>query len=183
MYQKAKNPDRIVDKIYECRFFLTLMAEYEKQLDTEKFLYCLSAFLSAFRTTAFRSYGVTEHKLGKPASHALQLQLRGHSEIGFLLSRTNIEVHEDGVVVHQLYTTEVVEKSTSRWEPKTAYGPERWRSLNKSRYGEAVVIRRAAGWQFAGNPKNLIELCHDALIAIQGFVVPVLVAMPATGQP
>jgi len=66
MYQKAKNPDRIVEKIYECRYFLALMADYEEKLDAEKLLYCLSAFLSAFRTSAFRLYGVTEHKLGGP---------------------------------------------------------------------------------------------------------------------
>jgi hypothetical protein len=182
MYQKAKNPARIVEKIYECRFFLTQMADYEEKLDCEKFLYCLSAFLSAFRTVAFRSYGVTEDKFGKSASHALQLQFRNHPEIGFLLSRTNIEVHEDGVIIHQQYTMEVVEKASPRWGSRTAPEPTRWRSLNKSRYGEAVVVRRATGWQFAGNRKNLIELCRDALAAMQGFVVPVVVTVQSAGE-
>jgi hypothetical protein len=182
MYQKAKNPDRIVDKIYECRYFLALMGDHEEKLDTEKFLYSLSAFLSAFRTAAFRLYGVTEHKLGKPASRVLQTQLRSHPEIGFLLNRTNTEVHEDGVVVHQLYTKEVIAEASSRWGPRTVGEPSRWRSLNRSRYGEAVVARRAAGWQFAGNPKNLIELCRDALEAMQGFIVPVLATVPTVGQ-
>jgi hypothetical protein len=154
MYQKAKNPDRIVEKIYECRYFLALMADYEEKLDAEKLLYCLSAFLSAFRTSAFRLYGVTEHKLGRPASRALQTQLRSHPEIGFLLSRTNVEVHEDGVVVHPQYALEVIEGASSRWAPKMVRDPSRWRSLNRSRYGEAVVARRAAGWQFAGNPRR-----------------------------
>src|SRR5258708_8627018 len=182
MYQKAKNPDRIVDKIYECRYFLSLMADHEEKLDTEKFLFCLSAFLSAFRTAAFRLYGVTEHRLGKPASRALQTQVRSHSEIGFLLDRTNVEVHQDGVVVHQLYRKELIAEASSRWGPRTVGEPSRWRSLNRSRYGEAVMARRAAGWQFAGNPKNLIELCKDALEAMQGFIVPVIVTAPTVGQ-
>jgi hypothetical protein len=64
----ARNPKSVSDKASECRFFLTQMAEYEKQLDTEKFLYCLSAFLSAFRTVAYRLYGVAKSRSGKAAS-------------------------------------------------------------------------------------------------------------------
>jgi hypothetical protein len=151
MYQKAKNPESIVQKIYECRFFLVQMAEYELTSDSEKFLYCLSAFLSSFRTCAYRCYGVTEHKRRKPASRDLKLQMRNHPEIGFLLSRTNVEVHEDGVVVQQLYKI----------------------------YGDAVIVRHGLGWRFEGNPKNLIELCRDALEAMRKFVVPVLLVSDA----
>jgi hypothetical protein len=150
MYPKATNPDSIVRKLHECRFFLVQMAEHELTLDSEKFQYCLSAFLCSFRTCAYRCYGVTEHKRGKPASRDLRLQLRNHPEIGFLLSRTNVEIHEDGVVVQQLYRT----------------------------YGDAVIVRHALGWRFEGNPKNLIELCHDALEAMQKFAVPVLGSDP-----
>jgi hypothetical protein len=180
MYQKAKNPDSIIRKIYECQFFLVEMAKYESTLDSEKFQYCLSAFLSSFRTCAFRCYGVTEHKRGKLASHALRLQLQNHSEIGFLLSRTNVEVHEDGVVVQRLYTSEVIEPTSPRWPSRTAPEPS-MRNLNKSRYGDAVIVRHAAGWRFEGNSKNLIELCHDALEAMRKFVAPVLVNDPMAG--
>ena len=176
MYQKAKNPESIVQKIYECRFFLVRMAEHELTSDNEKFLFCLSAFLSSFRTCAYRCYGVTEHKRGKPASRDLRFQLRDHPEIGFLLSRTNVEVHEDGVVVQQLYRTEVVETTSPHWPSRTAPESSRWRSLNKSRYGDAVIVRHALGWRFEGNPKNLIELCHDALEAMRKFAVPVIVS-------
>lgn len=72
MGEKAKNPDRVFEKARESRFFLERMAEYEKALDIEKFLYYLSAFLSAFRTTAYRLYGVTEDRSGKPASGSLR---------------------------------------------------------------------------------------------------------------
>jgi hypothetical protein len=181
MYEKAKNPDRVVDKIYECRFFLAQMADYEGKLDNEKFLFCLSAFMSAFRTAANRLYGVTEHKFGKVASRALRSQLHRHPEIGFLIGRTNVEVHADGAVVYQRYSVEVPDPARSRWEPRSVRNTDRWRSFSKSRFGEPVVIRRAAGWRFAENSKNLIELCHDGLQAMQGFIVPVLVTAPPEG--
>jgi hypothetical protein len=34
----------------------------------------------------------------------------------------------------------------------------------------ALSFGVAAGWQFAENPKNLIELCHNALEAIEVFI-------------
>ncbi len=57
MAANATNPERVVDKVRE------------QDLDTDKFLYCLSAFLSAFRTISFRLYGVAENRLGKDAKN------------------------------------------------------------------------------------------------------------------
>src|SRR6267378_908698 len=99
MTARAKNPERVLDKVRECRFFLVQMADYEELLDSEKFLFCLSAFMSAFRL-----YGVTENRLGEAAKHRLKHQLHGHSEINFLILRTNVELHEDGAVVFQRFT-------------------------------------------------------------------------------
>ncbi len=69
MAANATNPERVVDKVRECQFFLVQMADCEQDLDTDKFLYCLSAFLSAFRTISFRLYGVAENRLGKDAKN------------------------------------------------------------------------------------------------------------------
>jgi hypothetical protein len=167
MTANAKNPDRVFDKARECRFFLILMAEHEKALDIEKFLYCLSAFLSAFRTIAYRLYGVTENRKGKQASRALQNQIHIHPEIGFLIQRSNIEVHEDGVLVHQRFTVHVTASIPDRWKSRWAPDTNKWQSRFTSRYADGVEVRRAEGWQFAGNPKNLIELCYDALNAME----------------
>jgi hypothetical protein len=183
MTANAKNPDRVFDKARECRFFLVQMAEYEKVLDIEKFLYCLSAFLSAFRTTAYRLYGVTENRKGKSASHALQNQLHTHTEIGFLIQRSNVEVHEDGVLVHQRFTVHVTASIPDRWKSNWAPDTDRWPNRFTSRFGDVVGIRRALGWQFAGNPKNLIELCHDALNAMEEYARQALVSAPSATQP
>ena len=57
----APQQTRIIsDKSRDCRFFLVKMAEYEHEMDIEKFLYCLGAFLSAFPTTIYRSCGVAK---------------------------------------------------------------------------------------------------------------------------
>jgi len=39
MTARAKNPERVLDKVRECRFFLVQMADYEELLDSEKFLF------------------------------------------------------------------------------------------------------------------------------------------------
>jgi hypothetical protein len=163
MVARAKNPDRVLDKVREARFFLVQMASYEQALDTEKFLYCLSAFMSAFRTIAFRLYGVTENIKGAGAKRILKDQLHSHWEIKFLIERTNVELHEDGVVVFQRYTAQASSPEPSRWRRESRYDANRFRSHFGSRYSEAVIIRQAAGWQFAGSSKNLIELCHDGV--------------------
>ena len=115
MVARAKNPDRVLDKVREARFFLVQMASYEQALDTEKFLYCLNAFISAFRTIAFRLYGVTENLSGPGGKRTLKCQLHGHAEIKFPVERTNVELHEDGVVVFQRYTTQVSSPEPSRF--------------------------------------------------------------------
>ena len=174
----ARNPQRVQDKVREARFFLVEMATYERAFDTEKFLYCLSAFMSAFRTIAFRLYGVTENVKGVTAKNALRSQLHGHTHIKFLIERTNVELHEDGVVVFQRYYTAVSSSETLPWGTNLRRRDERFRSRFGSRYSEAVVVRQPAGWQFAGSSKNLIELCHDALEAMEGFIRQVLGTNP-----
>jgi hypothetical protein len=170
----ARNPERVQDKVREAHFFLVEMANYERAFDTEKFLYCLSAFMSAFRTIAFRLYGVTENLNGSLAKNALRTQLHGHSDIRFLIERTNVELHEDGVVVFQRYHASVAPPETTRWGRDWGRRDERFCSRLGSRYSEAVVVRQPAGWQFAGSSKNLIELCHDGLEAMEGFIGQVL---------
>jgi hypothetical protein len=170
MTPRATNPERVLDKVRESRFFLVQMDNHEKALDTEKFLYCLSAFLSAFRTITFRLYGVTEHKHSKEKARLLLSQLKNHPEIGFLMSRRDVEVHEDGAVVFQRFTVHAADPVPQVMDKYA----DRFASRFGSRYAQGVVIRRAAGWQFAGNPKNLIELGHDALDAIEVFIRQVL---------
>jgi hypothetical protein len=164
----ARNPQSVSDKARECRFFLLQMAEYEKQLDTDKFLFCLSAFLSAFRTAAYRLYGVAKTKSGKEASHALQDQLHRHSEIGFLLESANVEVHEDGVVVYHRFRIQASATTPDRWNaPRWAPKPSKWQSRFTPRYNKVAGVQLVEGWQFAGNSKNISELCHDALMALE----------------
>jgi hypothetical protein len=153
------------------------MADYEQALDIEKFLYSMSAFMCSFRTIAYRLYGVTENTKGRAASLALRSQLHSHPEIGFLLGRSNVEVHEDGVLVHHRYTVHVTASIPDRWKSK--FDLDKWQSKFKPKYSdgiERVEVRRAAGWQFAGKPKNLIELCDDALDAIEEYARQALVA-------
>jgi len=146
--------------------------------DTQKFLFCLSAFLNAFRTITFRLYGVTEHKHGRAKARLLLGQLVDHPEIGFLIRQRDVEVHEDGTLVYERFTVhpaDTVPQFTDKYTDK--YGDkytDRFASRFGTRTGPSVVIRYVGGWQFAGNPKNLMELSRDALDAIGGFIREVL---------
>src|SRR5438046_6943540 len=82
----------VFDKVRECRFFLARMADYESAEDIENFLFCLSAFLSAFRSIAYKLYGVTEKQRGKTAKITLKKELHTHPQVGFLIGRSNVEV-------------------------------------------------------------------------------------------
>lgn len=168
----ATNPDRIADKTRECRFFLLKMAEYERDMDIEKFLYCLSAFLSAFRTAIYRSFGVAETRNGKLAAKKLREDLYKNPEIKFLKDTTDLEVHGDGAKVWQHYRVTLVGPLPGRWGGKTR---DRWESQGgenrfRPRFPGIVARREPAGWQFDGRPKNLIELCHDAVEALETAV-------------
>jgi hypothetical protein len=167
MSANAKNPDRVFDKVRECRFFLEQMTAYERTQEIDKFLYCVSGFLSAFRTVAYRMYGVIENKKGKQARRALQNRLHIHPEIGFLIQRSNVEVHEDGVLVYPRFIVQVTASIPDRWKSKWAADNSKWQSRFTSRFDDVVGVRRAPGWQFAGNPKNLVDLCCDALTAME----------------
>lgn len=174
MNARATNPERVSDKVSECRFFLAQMAIYEAALDTEKFLYCLSAFLNSFRTITFRLYRVVKNKSGKNAVQNFQRQLQSHADVGFVMSQRDVEVHEDGAVVFQRFTVHPADP-TSQVEGRFA---SRFISRWGWREGQGIVIRRAAGWQFEGNSKNLIELCHDAVEGIEAFIRQVLTTEP-----
>jgi hypothetical protein len=165
----ARTPERVYDKINECRFFVARMAEYEQSADTpEHFLYCISAFLSEFRTAAYRLYGVTKAQRGKAAQAALRNELHAHPQIGFLLSKSNVEVHEDGVRVWQRYNLHIGEsmqwRGSSRWNRNN----DRWSSRVEERYPVQTTVA-VKDWQFEGNQSNLIVLCHDAVAEMENF--------------
>jgi hypothetical protein len=176
MTASAKTPERMWDKLGECRFFLKKMTESEHAKETQDFLYYLSAFMAAFRTVAYRLYGVTENRSGISAKLALRDKLHGHPEINFLLASTNVELHEDGVMVFPRFTvrsagpgTEAADRFASRFLSR--YG---WRQ------GHGVVIEQTGGWQFDGNPKNIHDLCEEALEAIKVFLRQALEGPKAT---
>ena len=167
---KAKKPEGVHEKVRESRFFLEQVAEYELAQDTQKFLFCLSAFLNAFRTITFRLYGVTEHKHDKATAQQVLRQLNDHPEIGFLIRQRDVEVHEDGALVYERFTlchADPVPQFTDKYT-------NRFASRFGTRTGQGVVIRHVGGWQFAGNPKNLLELGRDAINAIEVIIRQVL---------
>jgi len=141
-------------------------------MDIEKLLYCLSAFLSAFRTAIYRSFGVVRAMYSNDASKRFLEALYRNADIKFLKEKTDLEVHGDGATVWQNYRVSLVHPAPSRWRSEKNDG---WRSpLDRDRFQshaasslEGGFKREAAGWQFDGHPKNLIELCHDSLEAFE----------------
>jgi hypothetical protein len=95
----ATKPGGIFEKVRESRFFLARMADYERIPELEGFLFCLSAFLSSFRSIGNRLQGVAGRKHDKQARRSLTLQMENHPRIGFLFDVRDVEVHGDGTTI------------------------------------------------------------------------------------
>jgi hypothetical protein len=170
MKEFARTPECVFDKVRECRYYLVQIAEFERVLDTEKFLFSLSAFLSAFRTTAYRLYGVVEFRKGKCAKQSVKGRLHSTPSIEFLLSRGITETHGDGAVVFQRYVVSAANSSGQRPASRWERGGDRWRSRFESRWPMPNVKVSQVDWQFQGSSENLVALCHDALTELESIV-------------
>ena len=160
----ATKPEGVFEKVRESRHFLAQVANHENDPTPGEFLTSLSAFLSAFRTIGNRLCGVVRHKHGKAKAQWLNGQLKNHPEIGFLIEQRDIEVHGNGATVFPRFA---IHPAPLASQLRNKYN-DRYADRFASRFAPAGVgIRFIGGWQFAGNPKNLIELGHDALDAME----------------
>jgi hypothetical protein len=172
----ATNPQRILDKARECRYFLSEMSEHERAGDTDKFIFSLSAFLKSFRSIAYRLYGITENQSDRDQMKALEKQLNDHPQIGFLIDRANLEVHGDGAVIWKRFNISVSDDMQQKYPPRLQSrfgGPTRWMPRFRSRFEPVTVpTQTVAGsdWQFAGNSGGLLDLCRNGLDEIEELV-------------
>ena len=166
VWHRATNPEGVRQKLRECRYFLAQMVEHENATDQEKFLFNVSAFMSAFRTVAYRLYGVTQTRAGKAAKEALECRVENCAQVDFLIGRTNLEMHGDGTVVLRKYVLERIPGQSGR-RPRT-----RFESREKSHWPNVhgVRVRQTDGWQFFEHSKDLIMFCDEALVMINTFV-------------
>jgi hypothetical protein len=158
----AKEPKSVLANLRESRHFLVDMADHENATDPYTFLRYLGGFLAAFRTVAFRLYGVTENNLGPAARQKLYGEFRNHPIIGFLLERANVELHEDGAVVYRSFRVRVA-------------NPHRNEILSSNEWcDKGLILRHVGGWQFKESAMPIIPLCHDGIEAMEGFVREIL---------
>ena len=170
-WYEASNSAGVRQKQRESRYFLAQMREHENAPDQETFLFTTSAFMSAFRTVANRLCGVRKTTSGTAAGRALMSKLRQEPQVGFLIDRTNLELHGDGAVVLRRYVVERIPGHGRRGRPLSRFEPResrRWPDVH------GVVVRRADGWQFIENPKNLIVFCTEALGTMDTVVDEIL---------
>ncbi|PYT45012.1 MAG: hypothetical protein DMG45_02765 [Acidobacteria bacterium] len=176
MYSGTSIPERVFDKVRECRFFLARMADYESAEDIENFLFCLSAFLSAFRSIAYKLYGVTEKQRGKTAKITLKKELHTHPQVGFLIGRSNVEVHADGVKVWQRYNLSIGDSISGAWTHDAELFEDQSEMCRPPRFqprfqrSAKTQVATVVDWQFEGHQSNLIGLCHDALNEMENFI-------------
>jgi hypothetical protein len=149
MYHQATNPQAIISKFRECRFFLTLMADYEK-IEPEKFAFCVSAFLSAFRAVQYRLLGVVKKQYGPVTRNTVKQKLDAHTEIKFLSEKRDIEIHGDGVPLYEL---------------RMLY-PE---DLNQP-MARVRIDPNIHSWRIDNHPENPVVLFHDTLNALEQIV-------------
>jgi hypothetical protein len=168
---EASNPEGVRQKQRECRYFLAQMRQHEDVTDQEKFLFTISAFMSAFRTVANRLRGVVRNTIGAAAERALVTKLRSDPQVSFLIDRTNLELHGDGAVVLRRYTLDRIPGHGGRGRPKSRFEPrerKRWPDLHDG------VVRQTDGWQFIEHPKNLIVFSAEALCTMDSMIEEIL---------
>jgi hypothetical protein len=149
MYHQATNPQAIISKFRECRFFLTLMADYEKT-DPEKFSFCVSAFLCAFRSLQFKLLDVVKKQQGEAAHSTIKRKLDTHTEINFLTKRRNLEIHGDGVPLYQL---------------RMLYPEDLKQDRTPVRIDPNIL-----SWRIDDHPENPVVLFHNTLNALEQIV-------------
>lgn len=139
-------PDRVHDKLRECRFFLCKAAKHDHAPDAEKFLYYLSAFLSAFRTAIYR----LTKTVGGPRKRVVEAELREHPIIGFVWTRADVETHEGSTRVLKRYID-------SDRDPKTQRFGKRFsrEARHHSRFKTPSKTRVREGWRFEESSDNL----------------------------
>jgi hypothetical protein len=86
-FYTASDPQRVFDKVQECRRALAKMEQIDRAGSEEEFLDALGHFLESFRTISQRFYGVVEKQSGRPRMKALEAQLNSHPRIGFIIDR------------------------------------------------------------------------------------------------
>ena len=173
-FYRATNPQRVFDKLVECRKRWEEMAHLERSGQTEQFLHSLSAFLESLRTIANRLFGVVESQSGYPKMKALEAQLNSHPQIGFLIDRAILEAHGDGAVIWKRYNiaiSETLQKYPSRFSPRFG-DATRWVRFRSRFEPFTVQTQTVVGtdWQFAENSTNLLELCRIGLDEIEELV-------------
>jgi hypothetical protein len=149
MNHQATSPRAIVSKLSECRFFLSLMADYEKR-DPEKFTYCVSAFLCAFRSVQYKLLGVVKKQRGDAAQKKIKQDLTAHTEISFLTKRRDLEIHGDGVPLYELlmlHPEDLIQAKT-----------------------RVRIDPNILGWRIDNHPENPITLFHKTLEVLEQIV-------------
>ena len=145
----ATSPQAIVSKFRECRFFLSLLADYEKT-DPEKFSFCVSAFLCAFRSIQYKLLGVVGKQHGSTARRTIKQRLDAHAEIKFLTDRRDLEIHGDGVPLYEL---------------RMLYPEDLKQATTRVRVDPSIL-----GWRIDNHPENPIALFYDSLNALEQIV-------------
>jgi hypothetical protein len=149
MHNQATSPQAIVSKLRECRFFLLLMADYEK-VDSEKVSFCISAFLCAFRSAQYRLLGVVKDQHGDDARKTIKQKLGEDVEIKFLTDRRDLEIHGDGGPVYEL---------------RMLYPEDLKQATTRVRIDHNIL-----GWRIDNRPENPIVMFHDTLNALEQIV-------------
>jgi hypothetical protein len=175
-FHTASNPNRVLDKVQECRRALATMEQIEGAGNEQEFLDSLAHFLESFRTVSQRLYGVVKHQSGELRMKALKAQLNDHPRIGFIIDRAILETHGDGAMIWRRFNVSVCDDMQERWPARweSAWGVHtvRWPPRFRSRFHPTVQTHSIVGkdWQFAERPANLLELCRNGLDDLEDLV-------------
>lgn len=159
--------ERALEKVEEGRFFLTLMKINRKT--PQQFGYCLSAFLSAFKS-AFERLKTTvgDEHIRRRAANAVRNLRQSRPDVDFLMEARNAEVHREGVKIELEWQTPSVtpERWWSRFNPPWARSESRFNPRWGRAEGHPVAV-----WKFSDRrTADVITLCKNSLNALEDLI-------------
>lgn len=176
-FYTASDPQRVLDKLQECRRALARMEQIDRTGSDQEFLDCLGHFLESFRTVSQRFYGVVKKQSGWARMKALEAELNSHPRIGFIIDRAILETHGDGATIWRRFNVSVFdcmqERWPARWSGRRGRGAERWPSRFGSRFHPTAQTTVLTGrdWQFAERlSTSLLELCRSGLDDLENII-------------
>jgi len=169
--RKLITPQRVLNKVEECRFFLRCMEQHEQE--PEEFGYYVSAFLSALKTVEYLTPIAARQHQARVRKEIHQLK-GARPDLNYLLNARDAEVHQEGVALVMTFNS-----PTQLQEPGFVFRSARFRGRFEGRFRSGFRLPKLKTiyepvyrdrWWFRDFLAPVVGVCRNCLDALEGLV-------------